>query len=261
MPRKASVAAATVVAVVVTLVGIGPARANHNNKAAPSGGSNTGGNLVAALLAQLLPPPPAAAPATTTTTTTVPVRNLETGISGPAVRLLEERLDALRYFVGAVDGKYDDDTFHAVMAFQKVNRLARTGTVDGGRLWAAMQNATTPAPLVPDGGSHRVEVDLARQVLFLYQGGQLDRIVAVSSGTSATPTPRGDFRIYRFDPGWHTSALGRLYNAEYFIGGYAIHGSLSVPERPASHGCVRIPMTAADWFPDQVGMGTPVYVR
>jgi len=251
MPKRASIAVAAVVAVVVTLVGGGPAQAHHNNNKGPApGGAAPGGSAPGATTA-----PP------TTTPATVPVQNLDTGMSGPAVKLLEERLDSLRYFVGAVDGKYDDDTFQAVMAFQKVNKLPRTGTVDGGSLWAAMQSATTPPPLVPDGGAHRVEVDLGRQVLFLYDGGQLKRIIAVASGTSSTPTPRGDFRIYRFDPGWHTSALGRLYNAEYFVGGYAIHGSLSVPERPASHGCVRIPMTAADWFPDQVRNGTPVYIR
>jgi lipoprotein-anchoring transpeptidase ErfK/SrfK len=44
------------------------------------------------------------------------------------------------------------------------------------------------------------------------------------------------------------------------VGGYAIHGALSVPAEPASHGCVRIPMTAAEWFPQHVAIGTPVHV-
>jgi lipoprotein-anchoring transpeptidase ErfK/SrfK len=61
--------------------------------------------------------------------------------------------------------------------------------------------------------------------------------------------------------GWETSPLGRLYNSQYFVGGYAIHGSLSVPNYPASHGCVRLTMAAAEWFPEHVGIGTPVYVQ
>lgn len=255
MPKRTTIATASALWLAVTLVAAVPAHAHHNNKVP----TNSAPNPLAALLAQLFPSPTTTVPPTTTTTT-VPVKNLDVGASGPAVRLLEQRLDTLRYFVGAVDARYDDDTFQAVMAFQKVNQLPRTGTVND-TLWSAMQTAKPPAPLVPDGGTHRVEIDLGRQVLFLYNGGQLATIIAVASGTSSTPTPTGDYRIYRFDPSWHTSALGQLYNAEYFVGGYAIHGSRSVPERPASHGCVRIPMTAADWFPDQVSNGTPVYIR
>ena len=75
-------------------------------------------------------------------------------------------------------------------------------------------------------------------------------------GTTGT----GYYKVYRYDSGWHTSTLGRLYNAEYFVGGYAIHGALSVPAEPASHGCIRIPMYAAEWFPQHVTNGTPVHV-
>jgi len=46
----------------------------------------------------------------------------------------------------------------------------------------------------------------------------------------------------------------------YFNGGIAIHGSKSVPAAPASHGCIRIPMSTAEWFPGQVHTGMPVHV-
>ncbi len=256
MPKKTTIAAAAAVWLLVTVAGAAPALAQAKTTRPPSQ-PNTILNLLAALLkspSTTAPPPP------TTTTTTIAVQNLDVGASGPAVKLLEQRLDALHYFVGALDDKYDDDTFQAVMAFQKVNRLKRTGTVDAS-LWGAMQTATDPQPLVPEGGAHRVEIDLGRQVLMLYTGNQVSKIIAVSSGTSATPTPTGDYKIYSQSVGWETSALGQLYNSQYFVGGYAIHGSRSVPEKPASHGCVRIPMTAADWFPDQVHIGTPVYIR
>ena len=46
----------------------------------------------------------------------------------------------------------------------------------------------------------------------------------------------------------------------FFNQGIAIHGALSVPGYPASHGCVRIPMFAAGWFYQIVPNGTPVYV-
>ena len=41
---------------------------------------------------------------------------------------------------------------------------------------------------------------------------------------------------------------------------FAIHGSLSVPAYPASHGCVRIPMFAAREFSEMAPIGTPVIV-
>jgi hypothetical protein len=116
----------------------------------------------------------------------------------------------------------------------------------------------------------RVEIDLPRQVLFLYQADALFKILPVSTGSGQrfcvegqcerAITPGGSFRIYRRASGWETSKLGKLYNSQYFNAGIAIHGSPSVPAYPASHGCVRIPMSAAEWFPSKVSLGTPVYV-
>jgi N-acetylmuramoyl-L-alanine amidase len=174
---------------------------------------------------------------------------------------VEQKLEALHYDVGPIDGNIDGATGHAVMAFQKVNGMARNGDLTDEVKARIMATQGTPAPLLANGEPSRVEVDLARQVLFLYENGSLLKILSVSSGTSATPTPTGTFRMYRSDSGWHTSALGRLYNAQYFVGGYAIHGSNSVPAEPASHGCVRIPMNSAEWFPERVAKGTQVFIQ
>jgi len=271
--RLRVVAIPVMAALALTVVAT-PAAAIHNRPPspptpAPPAATSAGGlaALLAALLGQARPPAQAApAPAAPTTNTTTPpatvanVPTMKVGSSGELVKRVEQRLDQLKYFVGAVDGQFDEDTKQAVLAFQKVHGTERNGVVTT-PVFNALQLAKDPAPLVPDGGSHRVEVDLARQVLFLHEGGNLSKIIAVSSGTTQTPTPTGDYRIYHQSSGWETSALGRLYNSQYFIGGYAIHGSLSVPAEPASHGCVRLPMSAADWFPDHVSIGTPVYVR
>jgi len=58
-------------------------------------------------------------------------------------------------------------------------------------------------------------------------------------------TPRGRFRIYTKLKGWKKSPLGLLYYPNYFSDGLAIHGNPSVPQSPQSHGCIRIPMSAA----------------
>jgi lipoprotein-anchoring transpeptidase ErfK/SrfK len=73
-------------------------------------------------------------------------------------------------------------------------------------------------------------------------------------------TPTGEFTVYRKIAGWHKSPLGMLYYPNYIIEGVAIHGSRSVPSRPASHGCIRIPISAAKEFNDMTPIGTIVLV-
>ena len=70
-------------------------------------------------------------------------------------------------------------------------------------------------------------------------------------------------RLYRYQrriDGWRDAPLGRLYNPVYFNGGIAVHGAPSVPNRPASHGCVRIPMSVAEYFPGLVNNGDAIEV-
>ena len=220
-------------------------------------------------------PPSTAAPAATTTvppatTTTRPhPPGLIAGDSGPAVQALQTRLLALHYDVGTPDGQYGGQTSDAVLAFQKVHGMDRTGNATPDVI-AAAATASDPAPLVPSGGADRVEVDIPHQVLYLYQGGSLSRILPVSTGSGHhycengdcgdAITPGGSFRVFEKIQGLHISPLGQLWNPLFFNGGIAIHGEPSVPAYPASHGCVRIPMSATVWFFNQVGIGEPVYV-
>lgn len=218
------------------------------------------------------------APSTTTTAappTTAPppgsaqpAANTVNPASLASPQALEQRLAELKFDV-TPDGNMDDNTRQALIAFQKLNGLPRTGRPDPAVL-NALASATPPAPLRPDAGPSRVEIDLGRQVLFLYLNGSLNKILPVSTGTGKryceegkcgiATTPRGSFRIERRISGWRKSDLGRLYNPLYFTGGIAIHGFPSVPPNPASHGCVRIPMGSANSFPGLVPDGTPVIV-
>jgi len=69
-----------------------------------------------------------------------------------------------------------------VVAFQKVTGLGRTGRVDQ-NVVNALASYQPPPPLVPGGGPLRVEIDLPRQVLFLYTGDALIRILPVSTAS------------------------------------------------------------------------------
>ena len=215
------------------------------------------------------PTPSAPAPPATTTTTAPPDGTLQAGMQGDAVRALQARLVALHYDPAPVDGRYGGGLVSAVMAFQKVAGMPRNGRATPDVL-AAVASATDPAPMLAEGGATRIEIDMNRQVLFYWRDGALLRVLPVSTGTGrryceegscgVAVTPSGSFRIERRIRGKHKSPLGLLYDPLYFTGGYAIHGSPSVPGYPASHGCVRIPLHVSGWFYDSVPNRTPVYV-
>ena len=215
-------------------------------------------------------PPVPETTSTSAATEEKPLPGLGVGSTGPAVLTLEQKLSSLHYYVGQVDEGYDGDTRDAVMAFQKVTGMDRTGRATDDVLEAVANTKDNPSPLVPRGGFKRVEIDLERQVLFLYEMNNLTLVLNASSGSNErfcsegwcrlAVTPPGSFVLYEKRSGWEKSPLGWLYNSQYFNGGIAIHGSQSVPGYPASHGCVRISMSAAEWFPDRLSVGTPVYV-
>jgi lipoprotein-anchoring transpeptidase ErfK/SrfK len=108
----------------------------------------------------------------------------------------------------------------------------------------------------PRAGKH-VEFDWSRQVLALASRGRAWRVYHASSGKASTPTVFGSFRFYRKQPG--TNSHGMVHS-NYFIGGYAIHGYPSVPNHPASHGCIRVPIPNAASIFGWIRLGDPIYV-
>lgn len=178
------------------------------------------------------------------------------------------RLIDLGYWIGEADGKWGEASRQGLIAFQKVEGRSRTGRLTPAEI-AALGAASRPSPR--ERGPAHVEVDLTRQVLFVVDGnGTVTRILPVSTGngklftldnyTQPAVTPVGRFRVYRKLIGWRKSKLGLLYYPCYIVGGIAIHGNPSVPAQAASHGCIRIPMFAAEQFSEMSPIGTPVIV-
>jgi putative peptidoglycan binding protein/L,D-transpeptidase-like protein len=179
---------------------------------------------------------------------------LALGSVGPAVHALERRLGELRYALRGVDSYYGADTYEAVLAFQKVQGLARTGRVGAGA-WRALVRARVPRAFVPHGD--HVEISKTKQVMFEVRAGRVVRAVHVSTGATGN-TPVGRWRVYRLGPGFNALSM---YYSLYFLRGFAIHGYPSVPPFPASHGCVRTPLWFAPGFYSRWGrLGTTVYV-
>ena len=164
---------------------------------------------------------------------------LRQGAHGPSVLILERRLAQLRYALSGVDTYFSYDTADAVVAFQKVHGLARTGLVDP-TFWRRLQAAHAPFPRYRSPDRH-IEVDKTRQVLFQVVAGRVVRVVHVSTGATGN-TPIGHWRVYSKVPGFLPSGM---FYSSFFIGAFAIHGYPSVPPYPASHGCVRTPMWIA----------------
>jgi hypothetical protein len=169
---------------------------------------------------------------------------------------VQTRLAQLGYLPsGAISGAMDERTRQAVVAFQAWEGLERDGVASP----AMLARAARPRPL-PGSGS-RIEVHLDRQVALLVHGNKVVRAIHVSSGAAATPTPTGDFRVYRKErESWSVPFRVWLPWASYFDLGIAFHGYPDVPAYPASHGCVRIPLTEASTVYAFARLGVPVRV-
>jgi L,D-transpeptidase catalytic domain/Putative peptidoglycan binding domain len=176
------------------------------------------------------------------------------GTRGLRVLLLQRALKRLG-FATPVSGRFDGLTANAVNAFRKTNRMGVGGYADPA-VYAMLHRRQGAFELRhPRAGKH-VEFDWSRQVLVLARRGRPYRVYHTSSGAPATPTVFGSFRFYRKAPG--TNALGMVHSS-YFIRGYAIHGYASVPNYPASHGCLRVPIPNAASIFRWIDIGDPIY--
>lgn len=181
------------------------------------------------------------------------------GDFGVAVRDLQERLVELGYWMPLLDGDYGPSTEQAVMAFQKVEGIEADG-VAGPATLDALTGAARPAPAHPEVPG--IEIDLARQVMFVVHDGAVAVALNTSTGREGWRTRAGTFSIYRQINGWRHAPLGTLYRPKYFNGGIAMHGSGSIPNYPASHGCARLSNAAMDmiWEHELAPVGTTVTV-
>ncbi|MFM7950709.1 MAG: peptidoglycan-binding protein [Acidimicrobiaceae bacterium] len=223
---------------------------------------------------------------------TVPLdRTLELGMKGDDVLRLQQRLKDLRFDPGPIDGEFGQNTVQAMWAFEKlvmsVPRERATGVVTPST-WAIMQSNLIIKPRrIADSPSH-VEIYLPEQVLIVFKKDEPVLITHISSGTGVpwceevkidpgeegnkteeqikigicgeAITPPGIFYFYNRRTGMRETKLGSLYNPVYFNYNIAVHGAILVPLKPASHGCVRIPMSVARYFPALVAYGDRVYV-
>lgn len=125
-----------------------------------------------------------------------------------------------------------------------------------------------------DQNCKRIEINLAKQKLSIFENGKLLGIYAISSGKRSMPTPKGTFQIY--------SKTRRAWSEKYALfmpywmaftpsGSHGIHELPEWPNGtkegashlgiPVSHGCVRLGVGPAKTVYYWADIGTPVVIR
>lgn len=114
--------------------------------------------------------------------------------------------------------------------------------------------------------AQKVEIDLSKQKLQGWQGNRQVIETRISSGKNGR-TPPGEFRAGPYRAKMHRSSLYNNAPMPWSVqinGHIFVHGYTSVPNYPASHGCVRMPLNEgnpAKFFYEWVQTGSPVSVK
>lgn len=141
-----------------------------------------------------------------------------------------------------------------------------------------------------ENGPPRVIVDLSDQRAYFFKGVTLIGDTKCSTGKKTFETPPGEYEVIQKNKDHVSNLYGNFVDAEgtivkrdvdmskmtvpegltfagakmpYFMrfhGGYGMHSG-HVPNRPASHGCVRLPRIMAERFFKNAKLGVPVTVQ
>ena len=197
------------------------------------------------------------------TTETFGDRPLGEGAVGKDVAALQDILTAKGLYTGKANAVYDSATAQAVASFNKSQNLpgGTTLTVDDIGLLL---------------GS--IRIDLSERKLYLYSEGKLVKTYSVAVGRPSYPTPQGHWKIITKevnptwnppDSPWAAGAVPIGPGPDDPLGtrwmglsapGVGIHGTnepWSIGSY-ASHGCIRMHVSAAEDLFDRVFVGTTV---
>jgi hypothetical protein len=178
------------------------------------------------------------------------------GSTGRFVQLVQQRLAALHFYVPQT-GVYDQGTGLAIDAYHRLLHWGTSESLDGRTISFLLDGFGAFRVRFPGHGRH-AEGNLSLQLLALIDGNRVQTIYPISSGKPSTPTILGDFHVYSKVPGYLPDGM---YYSNFFIRGYAIHGYNPAPDYPASHGCMRLPISDArsvyGWL--QIGNWVDVY--
>ena len=136
------------------------------------------------------------------------------------------------------------------------SRQAPQQAIKGGK-----QQADKKAPPPPP-GPHLLVVSIKSQRITLYANGKQAAVSPISSGTASHPTPHGVFSIIQRNRHHRSniySGAPMPYMQRLTWSGVALHQGV-LPGRPASHGCIRLPESFANFLWNTTKMNTRVIV-
>ncbi|HEU5424588.1 MAG TPA: L,D-transpeptidase [Nitrolancea sp.] len=132
--------------------------------------------------------------------------------------------------------------------------------------------AATPPAGAPSNQAKWIEVDLSDQYLRAWTYSTPVYYTRVSTGVPGHQTPTGTFAVYAKyaeddmtggTPGVDYYNLPDVPDVMYFYQAYAIHGAYWHNNFGSvmSHGCVNLPLDAADWMFNWTPVGTTVWIH
>jgi L,D-transpeptidase-like protein len=177
------------------------------------------------------------------------------GKCGPVVVGFKKAMRRLGYVANSgrcLGGKAS----RGVLAYRRVNGMAQNFHAGKGLVKRVFADRGAYRVRHPGTGRH-VEASLSRQVLVFAKGDRPYAVYPISSGKSSTPTVTGHFTFQRTEPGYNSHGM---YYSFYFYGGYAVHGYESVPDYPASHGCIRTFIADQPEIYERIEYGESIFV-
>jgi hypothetical protein len=180
---------------------------------------------------------------------------LHQGQCGPVVVGFKKAMRKMGYIANS--GRcFGGKTSRGVLAYRKVNDMERSFRAGRGLVKRAFAGRGEYRVRHPGAGRH-LEAPLSKQVLVFANGDKPYAIYPISSGKPSTPTVTGHFTFIRQEPGYNSEGM---YYAFYFYGGYAVHGYHSVPDYPASHGCIRTYIADQPEIFNRINFGESLFV-
>jgi len=172
----------------------------------------------------------------------------------------------------------------AALLFSSCSQSSSSSNTSSGRGLAAYQAYDLPAKLPSNPKNVRVKVSTSNQMVYVMENGKPLMVMPVSVGTSSTPTPSGNFRIFKKLHHKRANSHGYAYNGNNvkktylskkpsgwsfkgtpmpywseFKTNYGFHTGWVKPY-PCTHGCIRMHENAAPKFYRLISKGTPVNI-
>lgn len=145
-------------------------------------------------------------------------------------------------------------------------------------------NYDLPAKKPTNPSNVRVKVSTSNQMVYVMEGQTPLLVMPVSVGTSATPTPKGSFRIFNKEHYHRANSHGYAYSGSQSVktyihkkpAGWSFKGTPMpywcefkpnygfhtgwMKHAPCTHGCIRMHENVAPKFYELVRQGTPVSI-